>query len=71
MRGDNNFVRTQYNPNPAALEVGPTYPYSAQYKGSGWYVYNASTNEYIEPAYPSANAAESAIAARLDAERAE
>ncbi|BAP15817.1 hypothetical protein AVU67_gp11 [Ralstonia phage RSJ2] len=71
MRGDQSFQRNAFTHDKAALDVGPTYPYSAQYKGDGWHVYDASTNTYIEPSYPTAAAAESAIAARLDAERAE
>lgn len=34
------------NYTDASLDVGPNYPFSAQYKGDGWYLYNAATNTW-------------------------
>lgn len=48
-------------------DVGLFYPYSAQYKGDGWYVFNASTNRYGIVKYETAVAAERA-AEKLKAE---
>lgn len=41
-------------------DVGVNYPFSAQYKGEGWYIYNAALNSFGTVRYPSAAAAEEA-----------
>lgn len=48
-------------------DVGLFYPYSAQYKGDGWYVFNASTNRFGLVKYETAAAAER-VAEKLKAE---
>lgn len=44
-------------------DVGVNYPFSAQYKGDGWYVFNAATNQYGPIKYETAAQAEDAIIA--------
>lgn len=43
-------------------DVGVNYPLSAQYKGDGWYVFNAATNKYGAIKYETAAQAERAAA---------
>jgi hypothetical protein len=43
-------------PASPTLHSGNYYPYSAQYKGDGWHVHNAATNEYDEAARAEYNA---------------
>lgn len=60
MRGNQSFSTQAQSNDPAALDVGPNYPFSAQYKGDGWYVYNALTNEYSGVRHEKAYSAEAA-----------
>lgn len=45
----------------AHTDVGINYPFSAQYKGDGWYIFNAATNEFGCRKFPTAASAELAI----------
>lgn len=63
-------MRQSYvHPQPGAgthghiADVGENYPLSAQYKGDGWYVFNAATNKYGPIKYETAAQAERACAA--------
>lgn len=58
-----SYVRARFSANDFSQEVGANYPFSAQYKGDAWYVFDASDNRFFVTPYQTAALAEEAAAA--------